>query len=35
MGDDRLVKQVVMKSVEMAVKTEWQKDLEQVLQEFG
>ena len=35
MGDDRLVKQVVVESVEMAVKTEWQKNLEQALQNFG
>ena len=32
MGDDRLV---VVESMDMAVKSEWQKDLEQALLEFG
>ena len=34
MGDDRLVKWVVVESGEMAGKLVWQKDLEQCLDEF-
>ena len=35
MGDDRLVKRVVMESMEMAGKIEWLKDLERGLEGFG
>ena len=35
MGDDRLVKWVVVEAGEMAKKIGWQKDLEQGLEEFG
>ena len=35
MGDDRLVKWVVVEAGEMARKIGWQKDLEQGLEEFG
>ena len=35
MGDDRLVKRVVMESMEMAGKIGWLKDLEQGLEGFG
>ena len=35
MADDRLVKRVVMESMEMAGKIEWLKDLERGLEGFG
>ena len=35
MGDDRLVKWVVVEAGEMARKIDWKKDLEQGLEEFG
>ena len=35
MSDDRLVKRVVMESLEMVGKTAWQKDLEYGLEGFG